>query len=230
MAYADQQMSGNRIIAIIIVALIHIALGYLLITGLAIDAVKNVVERVTTVDVEDPPPPEPEDEPPPPPEDMPEPTSPPPPVAPAPPISIAPQPPQIRTQVNIPPPAPPVLTIPPPTPKVAPVPVPAPPAPPSQARGVSPDNQGRWAARIQSDYPSSAARREEEGVVTMRITVGANGRVEACSVTGSSGSSALDQAACRGMQRYARYNPALNDAGNPISSTTSQAIRYVLPE
>ena len=30
MAYADQQMSGNKIIAIIIVALIHVALGYAL--------------------------------------------------------------------------------------------------------------------------------------------------------------------------------------------------------
>ena len=230
MAYADQQMSGNRIIAIIIVAIIHIALGYMLVTGLAIDAVKSVVERVTTVDVEEPPPPEPEDEPPPPPEDIPEPTSPPPPVAPAPPISIAPQPPQIRTQVNIPPPAPPVVRIPPPAPRVAPVPVPAPPAAPSQARGAQRDNPGRWVGRIQGDYPSSALRREEEGTVTMRITVGANGRVSACSVTGSSGSSALDQAACRGMERYARYNPALNAAGDPISDTVTEAIRYQIPE
>ena len=224
MAYADQEMSGNRVVAIIIVALIHIALGYLLVTGLAIDAVKNVVERVTTIDVEEPPPPEPEDEPPPPPEDIPE-TAPPPPVAPPPPINIAPAPPPIRTQTNIPPPAPPALRIPPPAPA-------APPAPPpvSKARAASPDNQGRWAARIQGDYPSSALRREEQGTVSMRITVGANGRVEACTVTGSSGSSALDDAACRGMQRYARYNPALNDAGNPISATANQSIRYVLPE
>jgi len=158
MAYADQQMSGNRVIAIIIVALIHIALGYALVTGLAYEAATKVLERVTTIDVEEPPP------------------------------------------------------------------------PPSQARSVSPDNAARWAARIQSDYPSSALRRDESGTVTMRITVGANGRVEACSVTGSSGSSALDDAACRGMQRYARYNPALNAAGNPISATTTQSIRYVLPD
>lgn len=223
MAYADQEMSGNRVVAIIIVALIHIALGYLLVTGLAIDAVKNVVERVTTIDVEEPPPPEPEDEPPPP-EDIPE-TAPPPPVAPPPPINIAPAPPPIRTQTNIPPPAPPAVRIPPPAPA-------APPAPPpvSKARAASPDGFQRWGARIQNDYPSSALRREEQGTVSMRITIGANGRVEACSVTGSSGSSALDDAACRGMQRYARYNPALNDAGNPISSTTNQSIRYVLPE
>ncbi|WP_247713723.1 energy transducer TonB [Qipengyuania sphaerica] len=215
-------MSGNRVVAIIIVAIIHIALGYLLVTGLAIDAVKKVVERVTTVDVEEPPPPEPEDEPPPPPEDIPDVV--PPPVAPPPPINIAPAPPPIRTQVTIPPPAPPAITIPPPAPP------PAPPAPPSRARGASPDGLNRWAARIQGDYPSSAIRREEAGTVTMRISIGANGRVEACSVTGSSGSSALDQAACRGMQRYARYNPALNAAGDPIPATTTQSIRYVLPE
>ena len=66
MAYADQEMSGNRIVAIIIVALIHVAIGYVLITGLAYSAVKKVVERVTTVDIEEPEP-EPEvipDEPP----------------------------------------------------------------------------------------------------------------------------------------------------------------------
>ena len=226
MAYADQQMSGNRVVAIIIVAIIHIALGYLLVTGLAIDAVKNVVERVTTIDVEEPPPPEPEDEPPPPPpEDVPQ--TVPPPVAPPPPMNISRTPPPIVTTPTIPPPAPPAVRIPPPAPVAAP---PAPPAPPSRARGASPDNLARWAARIQGDYPSSALRREEQGTVTMRITIGANGRVEACAVSGSSGSSALDDAACRGMQRYARYNPALNAAGDPISATTTQSIRYVLPE
>jgi protein TonB len=98
MAYADQQMSGNKIIAIIIVAIIHIALGYALITGLAYDAVKKVVERVTTVDVSEPPPPP--DEPPPPPPDK---AAPPPPVAPPPPSSISVAPPNIRTVDTSPP-------------------------------------------------------------------------------------------------------------------------------
>ena len=251
MAYADQQMSSNRVIAIVIVALIHIALGYLLVTGLAVSAFQEVVERVTTVDVEEPPPPpEPEDEPPPPPPDQEVPQVTPPPVVPQPKINPKPNPVFQNTTQDLTP-RPQTQTVStkscpggqvvlsnqncPPATKVCPngstvaasasCPVPE----PSKARGVSPDGLGRWAGRIQGDYPSSALRREEQGTVTMRITVGANGRVEACSVTGSSGSSALDDAACRGMQRYARYNPALNDAGNPISSTTTQAIRYVLP-
>lgn len=64
MAYADQQMSGSRVVAIIIVALIHVVIGYTLVTGLAYSAAKSLVERVTTVDIDEPPPP-PEDEPPP---------------------------------------------------------------------------------------------------------------------------------------------------------------------
>ncbi|WP_326833171.1 energy transducer TonB [Alteripontixanthobacter maritimus] len=83
---------------------------------------------------------------------------------------------------------------------------------------------------MQADYPSRALRAEEQGVVSMSITVGTNGRVSGCNVTGSSGSSELDRAACRGMERYARYKPALNAAGNPIAATISQSIRYVLPD
>ncbi|WP_427964111.1 energy transducer TonB [Altererythrobacter sp.] len=216
MAYADQQMSGNRVVALIIVALIHVAIGYVLISGLAYEAAKKVVERVTTVDIDEPPPPEEPDEPPPP-----EPDAPPPPVAPPPPINIAPAPPPIQTQPTIPPPAPPALIVPPPAP-------PAPPPAPSQARGVSPKGQSRWARRIQENYPSRALREEIQGTVGVRVTVGADGRVSSCSVTASSGSSILDDAACKGMQRYARFDPALNDAGNPVSGSWSTRITYQL--
>ena len=73
MAYADQQMSGNRIAAFIVVAILHIILGYALVTGLAYDVVKKAVQRVTTVDIkeevkkEELPPPKKLDLPPPPP-------------------------------------------------------------------------------------------------------------------------------------------------------------------
>ncbi len=231
MAYADQQMSGSRIVAIIIVALVHIALGYALITGLAYEAATKLVERVTTIDVEEPPPPPPPpEEEPPPPEPQQQQTAPPPPVAPPPPINIAPAPPPIRTQTNIPPPAPPALRIPPPAPVAPPAPPAPPPAPPapSKARGASPDNQGRWARQIQDNYPRSAERAGEEGSVGVRVTIGADGRVSNCTVTSSSGSSALDSGACDGMRRYARFNPALDRAGNPITDTYSTRIVYQL--
>ena len=215
MAYADQGMSGNRIIGLIVAAIVHIALGYVLVTGLAYEAVKKAVERVTTVDIEEPPPPEEEPPPPPPDADLP---PPPPVVAPPPPINIAPAPPPIRAQPTIPPPAPPVLRVPPP----------APPPPPSQARGASPDGQARWQRRIIENYPSRAIREELEGRVGLRVSVTPDGRVGSCQVTNSSGHSILDDAACKDITRYGRFNPALNDAGNPTTGSWGTTIVYQL--
>ena len=215
MAYADQRMSGNRVIAIILVALIHVALGYALITGLAYSAVKKAIERVTTVDIEEE---VPEEEPPPPPPDE---VQPPPIVAPPPPISLNVSPPPIQTVVTPPPPAP-VIPI------ARPAPPPPPPPAPSRARGATPDGLGRWSARIQEQYPPRAVRDEVEGRVGVRVTVGPNGRVSDCSVSSSSGSSILDEAACSGMRSYARFNPALNAAGEPIAGSYSTTIVYQL--
>jgi len=103
MAYADQPMSGNRITALVIVAIIHVILGYALVTGLAYDVVKKAVQRVTTIDVKE----EVKKEPPPPPKkvDLP---PPPPIVAPPPKVNLAPPPPV--TVVTEPPPPPPTTT------------------------------------------------------------------------------------------------------------------------
>lgn len=216
MAYADQTMSGNKIVAIIIVGLVHLAVGYALVTGLAYSATKKLIERVTTVDIDEPEP-EKTEEPPPPDENVP---PPPPVVAPPPPINIAITPPPIRTVTTPPPPAP-----------VIPIARPAPPPPPpavSKARGVQPKGQSRWASRIQENYPSRAVRSGTEGTVGVNVTVGSNGKVSACSVSNSSGSDVLDEAACDGMRRYAQFDPALDDAGNPTSASWSTRIVYRL--
>jgi protein TonB len=217
MAYADQQMSGNKITALVIVALIHVFAGYALVTGLAYEAAKKVISKVTTVDIKEEKPKE--EEPPPPPPKQEE-ALPPPIVAPPPPINIAPAPPPVQTVIT-PPPVPPVVI-----PTAAPPP-PPPPAP-SKAQGVSPKGQNRWAERIQANYPTRAAREGREGRVGVRVTINSEGRVAGCSVTSSSGSPDLDEAACEGMSRYARFNPALDAAGNPTSGTYSTAIVYRL--
>lgn len=222
MSYASQQqgLTGTKLVALIIALAIVGGIGAVMVIGLAINAIKKEIERVTTVDIEEPPPPEEPDEPPPPQEN----TAPPPPVAPPPPISIAPAPPPIQTQPTIPPPSPPALRIPPPAPAGPP---PAPPAP-SKARGARTKNERSWAARIQENYPARALREEIEGTVGVRVTVTPDGRATGCSVTASSGSDILDAAACQGMERYARFEPALDDAGNPTNGSYSTRITYRL--
>ena len=222
MSYASQPqgLTGTKLVALIIALAIVGGIGAVMVIGLAINAIKKEIERVTTVDIEEPPPPEEPDEPPPPPEE----TAPPPPVAPPPPISIAPTPPQIQTQSTIPPPSPPADRIPPPAPAGPP---PAPPAP-SQARGARTKNERSWAARIQENYPARALREEIEGTVGVRVSVTPDGRATGCSVTASSGSDILDAAACAGMERYARFDPALDNAGNPTTGSYSTRITYKL--
>ena len=216
MAYADQQMSGNKIIAIILVALIHVAVGYALITGLAFSAVRKAIERVTTVDINEPPPPPPDTPPPP------QPDTPPPPVAPPPPISISVAPPPIQVQPNIPPPAPVIRIVPPAAP-------PAPPPPRFTPKGASPKgNPGSWATT--DDYPSRALREEKEGVTRFTVQVSPEGRVTSCSVTGSSGTPELDDAACRAITRRARFNPATNGDGQPVAGTYSNSVRWQIPK
>ncbi|MGY4398892.1 protein TonB [Sphingomonas sp. UYAg733] len=209
MAYVDQRMSGSKVVAIVIVALIHAVIGYAFVTGLAYQYVKKAAEKLNTFDVEEPPPPPP-DEPPPPPPDTP--LTPPPVVSP-PPIVNVPRPPVVMQTVTIPPPAAPMVPIAaPPAP-----PPPAPPAPPRVASPVSPrGNQANWFP--QDSYPAAARRAEAEGRVSVKVTVNASGRVANCSVVSSSGNSDLDEATCRLATRNGRFNAAKDVAGNAIEA------------
>lgn len=219
MAYADQEMSTRRVVSLGVVALLHVGMGYALITGLAYDAAKQVFKDLETFDVaEDEPEPE---EPPPPPEKL---DIPPPPKVTAPPVVVKSN--VVSNNVQ-------QVTITPSAPPAPPPPPPAPPAPPPPAiikaeRAKPKGNPASWATT--DDYPSSAIRAEESGTTGFRVEVGPDGRVSSCSVTRSSGSSTLDDATCRLVTRRARFAPAKDTSGSAITDTYSNNIRWVLPE
>ena len=106
-----------------------------------------------------------------------------------------------------------------------------PPAPPA-ARKVAPARARANLASYVSDedYPSSAIRNEEQGTTRFRLAVGPDGRVADCTVTASSGSSALDSATCRLMRQRARFTPARDSDGRATSDSVASAIRWVLAE
>ncbi|MDE8650845.1 energy transducer TonB [Novosphingobium album (ex Liu et al. 2023)] len=218
MAYADQSMSGNKITALIIVALIHIFVGYALVTGLAYEAAKKVMQKVTTVDIkeevkkEEPPPPPPKQE-----------QAPPPPIAPPVKINVATTPPPITTVTTAPPPPPTIILAPP-----APVPAPPPPPPKGPSAAAQPrGNPASWATA--NDYPARALREERTGTTGFRVTVGTDGRVIDCQITSSSGHADLDQATCDNVRRRARFKPAMEN-GEPVQGSYSNRIRWVIPE
>ncbi|HEU0133997.1 MAG TPA: TonB family protein [Allosphingosinicella sp.] len=130
-------------------------------------------------------------------------------------------------------PLPPVeLTVVPTPPREIVIPKADPPAPPvPEARTVEPARARANLASYVSDedYPSSAVRNEEQGTTRFRLSVGPDGKVKECSVTGSSGSSALDSTTCRLMKQRARFTPARNNRGDPTGDTVASAVRWVLP-
>lgn len=220
MAYADQQASGNKVVSLVVVAVIHIVVIYALVTGLAYSAVKTVAEKLKVVDVEEEVI-EPEEPPPPPPD---QPITPPPVVTPPPIVRTPPTSAPVITTTRVPPP---VFT---PTPIAAPPPAPpAPPPAPSKASGASPrGNPGSWATP--NDYPARALREERAGTTRFRVSIGPDGRVTDCQITGSSGHADLDEATCKNVTRRARFKPALDAAGNAIADSYSNAIRWEIPK
>ncbi len=222
MAYANRIDNSRRFTTIAGVAAIHGLIGYVFISGMAASFVQSVSKPfiTTNIPIETPPPPDvtpPKLE-----KVTPQQTS----VAP-PRIAVTPiVPSQANTDVVavVTPPLPPItfgngaVTVDPPTQ----------PATVSKASGVfARGNRNDWITT--DDYPPSALRAEEEGVVGIAMRVGADGRVESCAVTAPSGHASLDQATCRLYQRRARFAPARDDAGVPVAGTFTDRIRWQLP-
>ena len=205
-------MSKNRQIALGAVVVLHILLGYAIVSGFAISVVKKIVEPLEAVNVKEEAPP-PDEPPPPPPKEVEI-----PPYVPPPEVTVqseAPAP-TITTQSTVSTPDPP---------RVAP---PAPPAPPAPAVKPTPATpRGRGNVISTDDYPSASRAAEEEGVVTVSYTIGVDGKVSACEATKSSGFKRLDDAACNIIMRRWRFNPATEN-GQPVESRKSQPVRWKL--
>jgi len=215
MAYADQKMSTNRMITLGVVAVIHVFLGYAIVTGLAGNIVKKITEPLKTVNIKEEVKP-PEEPPPPPPKD----------------IEIPPFVPPPEVTIDAPPPAPTITVqqkvqqVEPPK-FVAPVAVaPAPPAPPASPPSPS---VLRGGGISEDDYPEASKRAEEQGVTRVSYTVGVDGKASGCSVITSSGFPRLDETTCKLVERRFRFKPATRD-GKPVTETKQQAVRWQLKD
>jgi protein TonB len=85
----------------------------------------------------------------------------------------------------------------------------------------------RYAAIFQPPYPPASERREEEGVVTVRVHVGTDGRVLSAELKASSGHRRLDEAAVERARRAWRFVPATRD-GVAIESWREVPVRFEL--
>ena len=79
------------------------------------------------------------------------------------------------------------------------------------------------------DYPAEALRGHQSGRTTVRLDIGPEGRVTACSLLASSGHRSLDDRTCLILSRRARFEPALDAAGAPTSAPQVARVRWNAP-
>ena len=222
MAYIDQRTGGQqRWSTIAVVALIQGAVGIALINGLAVKWIeRDPPPRTEGEQIKLAPLPKPEPSPLPPthPLTRPEP-APLPPMAPIGSASPAPGPITVPGPIDPGPIAGPIYD---------PVP-PAPPTPAFTARSARARNApGSWATT--SDYPARDLREGNQGVTAFLLAIGADGKVQSCTITQTSGSPSLDKATCDNVARRARFEPAMDNQGNRTAGTYSGRIRWQIPQ
>jgi TonB family protein len=79
------------------------------------------------------------------------------------------------------------------------------------------------------DYPAAALRAAEQGNVRVRLDVAPEGRVSGCTITGSSGSSALDSTTCRILASRARFTPARSASGQAVADRFETTVAWRIP-
>jgi len=209
----DGRNPSKNVVGISVVVLLHVALIYALITGLArkvVEVIQQPVETKIIEEIKPPPPPPPPDKPvPPPPKSV----APPPPFVPPPEVKVTPPPQEnvIAAVTNVKPPT-----------NDLPTSV----AQPSTTGEVAPP--AHTSARVDGncekpEYPRTSLRNEEEGTVQIKMTIGTDGSVVESSVAKSSGFKDLDRAALKALS-LCHFKPAMAD-GKPVQSSTS--IPYV---
>lgn len=220
-SYTGTADRSQRAKAIAGVAAIHAGLAAVILTGLNVEIVRRAVDRLTTINVVEPPPPPPPPEPPP-----------------------APRPERAKKDAGAPAKkaeASPVVAPKPRIPRPSPVPA-APVAGTGSATssgaaaagsGTGAGGSGRGTggggdyskftpARRLTKIPDAEYRRLSStgiasGAVGVTILVNTNGSVSNCRIARSSGQPGIDALMCQLTLRYVRFAPARDAAGRPVA-------------
>ena len=191
MDYSERN-PGKNLSGITLVVILHLAIGYALVTGLArkvVEVIKAPLETKIIEEVKKPPP----DVPPPPPPKM---ATPPPPFIP---------PPEINIQVPVVTPPPTITTVTTTPPPPGPPPVIAPPAPPAPVALPPVRREYKASYRVEPVFPRQAQRDGISGTVVARVHVSPGGAVTQVQIM-SSTNRIFDREVIRALSQW-KFNP-----------------------
>lgn len=109
---------------------------------------------------------------------------------------------------------------------------PPPPLPPAQTftpkRAQPMGKPSLWVTP--NDYPAAELRAGHEGVTGFELSIGADGKIQSCRVTTSSGFPALDAAACTNLRKRGKFAAATDSTGAAAASSYSSAVHWTIPK
>ena len=98
--------------------------------------------------------------------------------------------------------------------------------PPALARPIG--RPAQWVTV--NDYPTAELSAGHQGVTRFRLSIGADGKVQGCEITESSGFARLDQAACANLRKRARFVAATDAGGAAAPGIYASAVRWEIPK
>ena len=201
--HTSDQSATSRLTGMAVVIGIHVLAVLGLITALASGQIMKQIQSIqATVEREKTPP----KAPPPPPPDL---------VKPPPPVAIVPD---FQVAAEAPPPV-----------QVAPKAPPAPPPKPASTAPSATELKAIARTHTQPAYPTISQRLGEQGTSHLMVKVGLQGNAEECTVTTSSGSPRLDQAACEWIKAHWRWQPPTHE-GQPMEISTPVDVKWDLKD
>lgn len=72
----------------------------------------------------------------------------------------------------------------------------------------------------------AAAHPARSRLVTVSVELDAQGRVQQCRVTGSSGVKELDELSCRAVRENGHYEPVLDEDGKPVPASIIHTLTW----
>ncbi len=200
--------SGKRGLALLVVILLHVVVGWAFYSGLAMRLAQNIIPPVEIAQIDKP---KDIDKPPPPPPKLEE-------IKPyvPPPEFVDIQAPQEQTNA--------IQTV---TTVQAPAPAPVVQAAPAPKPGSPPRMDPKHPLKIGEEwYPDASKRANEEGRCVVSMTVAVDGRISAETITQSSGFPRLDDACLKAVHGQ-KMLPATED-GKPVEKSVSMPISWKL--
>lgn len=98
----------------------------------------------------------------------------------------------------------------------------------TQSRPATPIALAEWAREIQRTYPRAMLRQGQTAEIGIRIVVGPDGRPTSCHAEVKVYDPAFEQASCRAVMNLARFEPALDAGGKPMTGLFTTRVVYTI--